>query len=358
MPVFQVYCPSQVVQGQDISLTLEEANWMAALQQFLRSLGEDPGDLAGMICDTSDAQHFRLTFPNSNRWFRLDEISGATLDDKHVGDVDVDGDSLVEENLEAQVPPPQPRESVNPSDLAKPEPAAPLPSTALERSTKPMRIATAAALESSDLNQAPAVITTPTPNPTPATGSSPVAMSSPAPKGLELDEILEEIFTRSTELLSEAVDPDLVVTLFLDMALHWVPSGAGAMYAADISSHELSYAALRSPRAQKVLAAKQRLHMGQGLVGLVAQEGRSLRISPLEAFPEFFAEVAFISGLPPKSTLCVALEHEGRSFGAVQLINRRSPDELTEATGFSPEDQSILEAIANQVAGLLAQSLS
>ncbi|MFH1807798.1 MAG: GAF domain-containing protein [Pseudomonadota bacterium] len=402
MPYFDVFSPSRARDVRDVSLTLEAANWMMALRGFLTGLGQDPGELQGMMCDARADGSFVLTFPSSNRWFRIQPSDHSGPSQQHIGDHDEDHETRSQDEIvtadrlelkpitaelarraeaaahdkveapaartateaprpismpDALLPsstpePPQAASAEEPEGEEVPQrqlhDTAPLPALALNETTEPVIDPSPpeppTMPEATDIKP-PSVTPTETPPVEPAQGAKTTTRTS-----VQVEQILEEIFERSSDFFSAEVNIDLVVSMFLDLAMEKIPSQAGAFYAADISGHDLQYAALRSPRARKVLASGKRVTIGEGVAGLCAQENITLCINDLPRYPDLHDDVAFMSGMESRSTVCVSLEREGRCYGAIQLVNRLAED------GYDQDDVSILEAIAHHVSEILARA--
>jgi len=93
---------------------------------------------------------------------------------------------------------------------------------------------------------------------------------------------------------------------------------------------------------------RYRIKMGQGLAGFSAREGLTLSLSDAARDPRHYRPISEQVGYEAHSMLCAPMLYEGRSYGCIQLINRR------QRPTFGPADSAALSYIATQLAEYLA----
>lgn len=287
MPYFEVFIPARNAEGMTTTLTVDAPNWLEALRSGLANLGEDSDSVANVMCDVQSDNSIHVTDANTNRVFRLREV---------------------------------------------PKPAT-LPEQPAAQSVTSERFKTA-------------------PQPITRTEAKPAASDptfAPAADKVDVDEVIADIFERTMELYTERLNPDRIVNDLLDLALEKIPADAGSFYVADISSHDLQFAAVRGPKATEIMASGIRVPIGEGLVGFCALDGLSLVIGDAQRDPRFAREIGEKIGYDPHSMICVSLEKDGRCYGALQLINKQGGTKFTQA------DLNILGAVGHQAVDLLAQ---
>ena len=135
----------------------------------------------------------------------------------------------------------------------------------------------------------------------------------------------------------------------LDLALEKIPCDAGSVFFADLGSTELTLLVARGPRAAQLEQMGLRIPMGVGVVGFCAQEAVSVAISDTEQDPRFYREVSERIGYETRSILCAPMVSGGRTFGCLELINKRESSTFTEA------ELGLLGYIAHQGARFLEQ---
>ena len=107
----------------------------------------------------------------------------------------------------------------------------------------------------------------------------------------------------------------------IDLALKAVPAEGGRVLVSSINAHDLYPAAARGPKAET--GTNIRIPMGEGIVGVAAQEGVAIAVSGNE--------------------LCSPAQRDGRVYGALQLVNKKGG-------AFTADEISILDYLASQFA--------
>ncbi|HET9552788.1 MAG TPA: GAF domain-containing sensor histidine kinase, partial [Anaeromyxobacteraceae bacterium] len=175
------------------------------------------------------------------------------------------------------------------------------------------------------------------------------AVASQAAVALENARLFAEAEKRNAELelllglerrLAEA--PDLAAGLgaVLERALEVVEADAGAVLVREGRGGDLFFRSARGGRPE----ALRRLAIppGRGIAGAVVQRGRPILANDTSAERAFDPALAERIGYEVKSALCVPLQADGETFGALELLNKRG--------GFTAEDQALLSVVAGQTA--------
>jgi hypothetical protein len=160
------------------------------------------------------------------------------------------------------------------------------------------------------------------------------------------DDLLAAVFEEMMELQLANLDIPGAAEFALNLAVRHIDAESGAVLLADINSGELSFAAAHGPKATEV--KKFRIQMGQGIAGLSAREGLAVLVANAPQDPRFFKEISEQLGYETRSILCAPMLHEGRSFGCLELINRRGRSD------FGADDLGALSYIAAQLAEYLS----
>ncbi|MBW2262148.1 MAG: GAF domain-containing protein [Deltaproteobacteria bacterium] len=161
-------------------------------------------------------------------------------------------------------------------------------------------------------------------------------------------EILAEVFEEMQDLYITQ-DQEEAADFVLNLAMKKIPAEAGSVFLADINTRELYFAAVHGPTAEKLKG--QRLMMTTGLVGFAARRGAAIAISDVTKDPRFCDEFDSSSGFVTKSVVCAPVQYEGRSFGAMEILNRKGGD------SFSQGEVNIISYISTQLAEYIATSL-
>jgi signal transduction protein with GAF and PtsI domain len=165
---------------------------------------------------------------------------------------------------------------------------------------------------------------------------------------MDTGEVLAEVFEEMQDLYMTQ-DQEEAAEFALNLAMTKIPAEAGSVFLADINTRELYFAAVHGPTADKLKG--QRLHMTKGIVGFAARRGAAIAISDVRKDPRFCAEFDSNSGFITKSVVCAPVQYEGRSFGAIEILNRKGGD------SFSQGEVNIISYIATQLAEYIATSL-
>ena len=136
---------------------------------------------------------------------------------------------------------------------------------------------------------------------------------------LELDELLELILDRVTEL---------------------VEADRSTLYLLDESKNELVSRIVVGQNVRSI-----RLKVGHGIAGSVAQTGKPFRITDAYADPRFERQWDQLTGYRTTTMLATPLKnHLGRTIGVIQVLNKQHGAE------FTSEDEALLNALSTQAA--------
>jgi len=138
----------------------------------------------------------------------------------------------------------------------------------------------------------------------------------------EIENLLAEVFDRM-QSLGEMPSPEKALYFLLDLALEKIPAESGTFFEADPVTGALHFAAVRGPKAQEILRANLVVPAGTGVVGFCVSEGVSLALSEVQKDPRYYAAVAERFNYETHSVLCAPMVAQERTFGCLQLLNKR-----------------------------------
>lgn len=307
MALFEVFIPANTPDGLNITARVRADSWIQALRSGLSRLG-DTADVHNVLCDIRE-DGIEVTEPTSGRVFRIRELP-EELRKPMIAPVGVAAAA------------PAPAAAPTPTRAAPPAAPARAP-TALAKGAE--RFAGGAHEDVGEER---------------AKAHAPVALGRPkSVPGTTPDDLVTEI-VEATGALYDYKDAKAAAAFVLDLAMKVVPCESGSAFIADINGDDLYFAAARGPKAADVM--KFRVHMGQGIVGFCAQTGVSLAVSDVQRDPRFYAAISQKLGYQTTSILCAPAQHEGRVFGALQLINRKN------GSAFQPAELHALGFLAKQ----------
>ncbi len=376
MSKFEVHIPATDGNGFNVTLKVGADNWMSALKAGLQKLGEQGTISQNVMVDIQEDNSIHVTEAASGRVFRIRELTE-------------------EEAAKAQVKrPSQIRPGVAPRPEVKTEPGLPAIKKPEENKTQPIprsdlettqKGGEPLKLPAADLNKTlpgnfsalPAAKEVPrnaTPAPRthkpsarlelkdveelvqpvrPTTGTIGRVKSSPnVAKSMrqETEDILADIFLRVVDLSSKK-DIQEAMEFVLDLVMEKVPCEAGSVLRADGATGDLTFVAARGPKAKEILKANLVVPAGTGIAGFCASEGVSVAVSDAEKDPRFYAEVGERIGYATRSMLCAPMMTHGRSFGCVQVINRKGGPQFLE------HEVGVMAYLAHQAALFMNQKL-
>ncbi|MGI5860772.1 MAG: GAF domain-containing protein [Myxococcales bacterium] len=165
---------------------------------------------------------------------------------------------------------------------------------------------------------------------------------------LQLEEIFSDLFERTQDLFGMGTEQAL--NYLLDLAMEKIPSDAGSVFVSGLGAFDLDLFAARGPKARELEKMRLKVPMGVGIVGFCAQENVGLAISDTERDPRFYREVSEKIGYAAKSILCAPMVSGGRTFGCLEIINKKG------CSQFSDAELAILGYVAHQGAKFLEQT--
>ncbi|HSP18146.1 MAG TPA: GAF domain-containing protein, partial [Myxococcaceae bacterium] len=162
----------------------------------------------------------------------------------------------------------------------------------------------------------------------PPTG--PIGRRKPARSpAAQMEDVLAEVFERVQGVYQRRDAADGLGFL-LDLAMEKIPVEAGSVFASEMVSGDLRFVVVRGPKAQDILDAKIVIPAGTGIVGFCAVEGVSLGLSDVQKDPRFYRGVSDRVHYETRSILCSPVIAHGRTFGCMELVNRRESPMFTE----------------------------
>jgi hypothetical protein len=285
MPRFEVHIPSAGEASPNVTLRVDADHWMAALRTGLDKLGEQGSSVQNVLVDIQGDGSVHVTESQTGRVFEIREIVPAA-------------------------PRPPAREDQAPTLPNLPAPP-PMPS-------HQPRSAGAAKSESGGKEFPPG-------------SARPIGrtLRKDKEKRADIEDGLAEVFERVQDVHS-CPSEGAALEFLLDLALEKIPAESGAVLRANAGTGHLTFVSARGPKATELLQARIVIPAGVGIAGFCAAEGASVALSDVQRDPRWFSEVSERLRYETKSVLCAPMMTHGRSFGCMELINRRGTDAFTE----------------------------
>jgi GAF domain-containing protein len=391
MAKFEVFIPPANSDGFNVTLRVDANNWMAALRIGLMKLGQQGANAQNILVDIQDDKSVHITESESGRVFRIRELSDAEaaeakqkpgtapliLDDRAITPKETpaavmsqmtepaiskpvfepipmgartlpeqavtiasqsDGPAtVVSRPTPLPVPTPAPAADFKktlPAHLKPAQPAAPKQQTVskMRKSSIPTRAGTQELMPDKVIE-----LDKPTRPVSGAIGRS----KSAKDKKAELEDVLSDVFERVREVYAKN-GPDNALYFLLDLALEKIPADSGSVFKADGASGDLTFWAARGPAAREILDSRLVVPAGTGIVGFCATEGVSVALSDVQKDPRFYSAVSAKVNYETRSVLCSPMMTHGRTFGAMQIINKKV------GSAFAEYEVGLLSYIAHQ----------
>jgi signal transduction histidine kinase len=140
--------------------------------------------------------------------------------------------------------------------------------------------------------------------------------------------------------LGTTLDLDQLLELILNKITDLLEADRATLYLLDEANGELVSRIAVGDAVRSI-----RLKVGQGLAGVVARTGRTIRVKDAYRDKRFDREWDELTGYRTRSILAAPMKnHLGRTIGVVQVLNKRAESE------FTANDEELLTALATQAA--------
>lgn len=365
MPKFEVHIPAADAGGFAMTLKVGADNWMAALKAGMAKLGEQGSSVQNVLVDIQEDNSIHVTESRSGRVFRIRELTeeeAAKAPLRRPSQIKA-RDQAMKERLaaEGKTMPAMPALKLDDHATEKSQPTkkgltddeptqkgeALKAEARTEQRTAPIRRPgnksspriEVEKLQIEELEHPTRPVTAPIGRK--KTGA-PAAKADGQPGGAPIEDLLADVFMRVQEIQNKKAEEALY--FILDLALEKVPADAGSVLGADGASGDLTFLAARGPAAKDILNKKIVIPAGTGFAGFCAAEGVSVAISDVDKDPRYYSQVSEKIDYETKSLMCAPMMTHGRSFGCLQVINRKG------SPHFAEHEMGILSYLAHQAA--------
>ncbi|MCP4677756.1 MAG: GAF domain-containing protein [Deltaproteobacteria bacterium] len=171
---------------------------------------------------------------------------------------------------------------------------------------------------------------------------------TPPPRSSTIDDKMVEAFERMQDIY-DVRDHDKSAAFVLSLARELVECEAGSAMLITPGKFELYVSAAEGPAADTLKGKKYSFR--KGIVGFATRSSIVVNVSDPENDSRFNSEVDEMSGFKTKSVLCAPIQFEGRTVGAIELINSPRKD------GFIQNEANILSYLGSALAEYMTTSL-
>lgn len=371
---FNVFIPGKKDSGMpDLTVKVEASNWLVALKESLKQLGEQGDALANIVCETGQDGSMRVADPASKRVFVIKQVEESEEDAVMAREAEERAAASRREAEEAarehdvvkekikQAEAGMTSAGLSVADIQKAEQEAMARSAAQQAEQEAAELQRLqeerAKLEAElvatreKLNTAAAKAAD---EATGVLGSVEVSRADRSARGDEwedlddwydddepqeqtIDVAISDIFL-ATDNLHEVSESEAATTV-LKLASKHVDAEAASVFYSDMNSalKDLVIVAATGPVGKKLLGIH--VPLGKGIVGFSVINGVRLAVNNVDKNPNFYGKLDQEFGFKTHNILCVPVQHESRTFGAIEMVNRKGSDD------WSANDSNILEAL-------------
>ncbi len=130
---------------------------------------------------------------------------------------------------------------------------------------------------------------------------------------------LEDIFLEIPDLFETGKTLEEGTDFVMNLATNAIASESASIIYATPDGRELYFATARGPGASSI--AGTRMPIEKGIAGFCTRHGVTLMVDNAREEPRFYAELTDELDLTVTSLMCVPIQHNGRVYGCIQLLN-------------------------------------
>jgi transcriptional regulator with GAF, ATPase, and Fis domain len=166
---------------------------------------------------------------------------------------------------------------------------------------------------------------------------------------VDLNEVLAEVFEAMQDLYAIS-SLEGCIAFGTKLAADKIPCQAAVGLAMTSSREDMVCVSSHGSGAEKLSGTK--IPLKGSLVGFAVRQGVAVAVSDAEKDPRVSEDLDKLVGTETRSVLCAPLTFEGRTFGVMELINRKDGDTWQQG------EINILSYIGSQMAEYIAESLA
>lgn len=374
MATYNVFIPAAKDSDlPDLTVKVEASNWLVALKESLRQIGEQGDSLANIVCETAPDGSLRVADPANHRVFVLKQVEEDAEDDdllKEAEERAAESRRLAEaaaqekDETEAKLEDVKNRMTSTGISVAEVQKAAQEAEELQTLAEEKRKLEAELEAARNKLNEAADKAAD---EATGVLGKVEVAEVAKDQRGDEWDDLddwyddvdeaeetidgmVADVFLE-TDTLHEMNEME-AATKVLELANRHVSAEAASVFYSDMNSalKDMVIVAASGPIGKKIIGV--RVPVGKGIVGFTVSNGVKLTMNSVKNNPQFYGRLDDEFGFSTANILCVPILHEGRTYGAIEMINKRSGGEWTS------NDSNVLESLGRILGRALETTIS
>ncbi len=356
---YEVFIPSKESDGYDVTITVDADNWMSALSKGLERTGEESDVVRNVMCDIKDDDTFHVTDASSERVFVLEEISEEAFEearDEGSSPVAESDEPAGAKSAEVTTPPPDEedesdidldieQEAVDAdtvdSTISEPEETGTPARPDDDEPADDLSVGSSTREQLQQEQEDEATVVDEKRKRTGEHSADEIGRDTGQNDSVS-ETLIEDFFLEIQPIHGGDMSMEEVVDYVIDLVMDKISAESGSILFADTSGRELYFAAARGPKSDEVMDF--RVPMGEGIVGFCSREGVSLAIGDAQEDPRFYQEISESIGYDTDSLLCAPVQHEGRVYGAIELVNKVG------GSSFNSNEMNALSYVGRQMA--------
>jgi len=150
------------------------------------------------------------------------------------------------------------------------------------------------------------------------------------------------LFYQIGQMLASTLNLKQILRETTELTMVVLDVEAATLFRLDEETEELIFAIPTGEKGE--VLHEFRIPADQGIVGWVVQTGESTLVNDVQTDSRFTSLVDIHTGFVTRNLVCVPLKYQGRVTGALEILNKRTPE------GFTEDDVQWLTTLATQAA--------
>lgn len=153
-----------------------------------------------------------------------------------------------------------------------------------------------------------------------------------------------DFFEGVSKSLTSTLDLNGILTKIMRMAKKMIMAETWSVLLVDEETGELFFEKTRGTSKQRDKKDAERVKVGEGIAGWVAQEGIPVVVPDVSVDPRFSCKTDGKTEIRKKSLMCVPIKSKGNILGVIEIVNKTTNDPFTK------DDLDLMMRLVDQAA--------